>query len=158
LKEQTINAIETDYAASAYNLTVENCNFDVNHRGIYGHMAIEMTVKNCSFKRSSFMAVYNHWYSDGTYFGYNTIDSTGLVIGAGTGDFYSGIGVLITYSKNTYSKKNTIIEYNNVTNSGYMGINFSGDGTIVRYNYVDTYCLNKSDGGGIYSWKSKRFK
>jgi hypothetical protein len=150
LEGANVNAIETDYAASAYNLTVENCNFDVNHRGIYGHMAIEMTVKNCSFKRSSFMAVYNHWYSDGTYFGYNTIDSTGLVIGAGTGDFYSGIGVLITYSKNTYSKKNTIIEYNNVTNSGYMGINFSGDGTIVRYNYVDTYCLNKSDGGGIY--------
>jgi hypothetical protein len=31
-----------------------------------------------------------------------------------------------------------------------MGINFSGDSAIVRYNYVDTYGLNKADGGGIY--------
>jgi hypothetical protein len=33
------NAIETDYGASAYNLTVENCFFDFNVTGIYGHLA-----------------------------------------------------------------------------------------------------------------------
>lgn len=144
------NSIETNYGANAYNLTVEYCDFDLNSRGIYGHMAFEMTVKNCSFKRSSYMAIYNHWYSDGAYFGYNTIDSTGLIIGVGSTDFYSGISVLISYSKHTYSQKNTTIEHNTITNSGFVGINFSGDNAIVKYNYIDTYCLNKSDGGGIY--------
>jgi parallel beta-helix repeat protein len=57
---------------------------------------------------------------------------------------------MVTFAGLTYSPKKAIIEYNTVTNSGYMGINFSGDSAIVRYNYVDTYGLNKADGGGIY--------
>lgn len=150
------NAIRTNTASEAYNLTVENCYFDYNTVGINGHIAPEMTISNCTFMRSSRMAVLQTWYSDGTYFGHNTIDSTGLLIGLGltTGsgvtNFYHGMGVLIDYSKKKYSKKNTIIEHNIVKNSGYSGIVFSGDGSIVRNNYVDSYCLIQSDGGGIY--------
>lgn len=39
---------------------------------------------------------------------------------------------------------------NKVFNSGYMGIFFSGDSNIVKYNYVDTICTVLDDGGGIY--------
>lgn len=144
------DAIKTSYSSKAHNISILNCHFDFNHTAIYGHADYELTVKGCSFMRSSYMAVYQHWDSDGTYFGNNKIDSTGLVIGAGETDFYSGTSVLITYSKNNYSQKNTIIENNVITNSGYIGINFSGNNAIVRNNFVDTYCLNKSDGGGIY--------
>lgn len=144
------DAIKTSYSSKAHNITIDNCYFDHNHRGIYGHADYELTVKNCTFIRCSYMAIYQHWDCDGTYFGNNKIDSTGLIIGAGSTDFYSGTGILITYSKNQYSQKNTIIENNVVTNSGYIGINFSGNNAIVRNNLVDTYCLNKSDGGGIY--------
>jgi hypothetical protein len=68
--------------------------------------------------RSSRMAIHQHWYSDGTYFGYNSIDSTGLIVSAGLStaagvtNFYHGMGVLIDILKKTYSQKNTIIEYN----------------------------------------------
>jgi hypothetical protein len=156
LEGANTNAIRTNTAAEAYNLTVENCYFDYNTIGIYGHIAPEMTINNCTFMRSSRMAILQTWYSDGTYFGHNKIDSTGLVIGLGltTGsgvtNFYHGMGVLIDYSKKKYSKKSTIIEHNIVKNSGYSGIVFSGDGSIVRNNYVDSYCLIQSDGGGIY--------
>jgi len=147
-----VAAIATGYSLLTTNVSVLGCNFDFNNRGVYGHLAPNMTVRNCSFKRNANMAIYQHWYSDGTYFGYNTIDSTGLVIGSGKGEnsWYQGIGAYINYAKHTYSSKNAIIEYNSVKNSGYMGIVFAGDTAICRYNFVDKYNLNKSDGGAIY--------
>ncbi|WP_209329541.1 malectin domain-containing carbohydrate-binding protein [Lunatimonas salinarum] len=50
---------------------------------------------------------------------------------------------------------NNIIEYNEVLNSGYIGIRFGGNNSIVRYNIVDTYGLVKNDGGGIYTYTGK---
>lgn len=148
------NAVATGYNAVATDLTIDNCEFDFNNRAIYGSIAPKLRITNNSIKRSSFMAVYQHWYSDATYMAYNTIDSTGLVMGSGKGegDWYHGIAALITYSRHTYSTaaENTIIEYNSISNSGYMALDFSGDSAIVRNNYMNKYNLWKSDGGGIY--------
>jgi|GEM_PF-816706 len=48
---------------------------------------------------------------------------------------------------------NTVnILYNSVTNSGYNGIEFYGDTVKVKYNFVDTSCTTRDDGGGIYTW------
>ena len=144
-----INAIETNESAAAYNLTIDNCNFHFNHSGIYGHRAYEMTVRNCSFINTVHNAIYNHWYSDGAYIGYNTVDSTGLIPGAGTSNWYTGKAIINTYARHDYSSKNLIIEHNTVLNSGFSGITFSGDSAIIRNNYVNTYGLNKADNGGI---------
>lgn len=147
-----VAAIATGYSLLTTNVSVLGCNFDFNNRGVYGHLAPNMAVRYCTFKRNANMAIYQHWYSDGTYFGHNTIDSTALVIGSGKGEssWYAGIAAYINYAKHTYSSKNAIIEYNSVKNSGYMGIVFAGDTAICRYNFVDKYNLNKSDGGAIY--------
>jgi hypothetical protein len=50
LKEQTILPLATksSAAANAYNLTVDNCDFDFNYTAIYGHQAPNMTVTNCN--------------------------------------------------------------------------------------------------------------
>jgi hypothetical protein len=123
------NAIETNTSAHAYNLTIDNCNFNMLHTGIYGHRAYEMIVTNCVFVNMTNQAIYNHWYSDGAYIAHNTIDSTGLVIGAGESSWYTGKAMTITFARHDYSDKDVIIEYNTVTNSGFTGIHF---GEIVR--------------------------
>lgn len=47
---------------------------------------------------------------------------------------------------------NGLIEKNRVLNSGYQGINFNGNNTIVQYNLIDTFCFVKDDGAGIYTY------
>lgn len=146
------NAIETNTSSLAYRLKIENCNFNFNNRGVYTNTAPELTIVNSSFINNSFMAIYNHWESDGAYIANNVIDSTGLVIGvgAGEGDWYNGIALYSVYGTHTYTSKNTIIEYNTIKNSGYIGIVAGNDSTEIKYNLIDKYNINKSDGGAIY--------
>jgi hypothetical protein len=75
----------------------------------------------------------------------NQINNTALIAGMGV----SGDG---QYSAIEYVNANSLIEKNKITNTGYLGIHFLGDNTIVRNNYVDNFCLVKSDGGGIYTF------
>lgn len=148
-----VNAIETNTSSLAYNLTVENCEFNFNNRGIYGHTAPEMTVRNCRFINNTYMAIYNHYWSEGAHMVDNYIDSTGLVIGAGAGegDFVQGIALYSAYGRHNYTDKHTIIENNTILNSAYMGIFFGSDSAIVRNNYIDKFNLTKCDGGAIYT-------
>ena len=43
------------------------------------------------------------------------------------------------------------VEYNRVINSGYIGIDVGGENSTIQYNYIDSFCLVKDDGGGIYT-------
>jgi len=144
-------AVTTNYSSSAYNLTVDNCDFDFNYTSIYGHNAPNMTVTNCNVLRSSDKAIYDHWNSDGAYIANNTIDSTSLVIGAFDGEYStgSGCGIVTTYSKLALGGK-SIIENNIITNNGHSGMSVSGDSMIIRNNYINLYGINRSDAGGIY--------
>jgi parallel beta-helix repeat protein len=45
-----------------------------------------------------------------------------------------------------------LIEANRIKNSGYIAINFNGDNTIVKENYIDNFCFVKDDGAGIYTF------
>lgn len=149
-------AVSTTYGGTSNNLTVKHCYFDFNNISVYGHTSPEMRLTNNTFMRSSGMAIYQHWESDGTYIAYNTIDSTGLVIsaglstGAGITNYNHGKGLMLTYAKQVRSTKRAIIEHNTILNSGYMGIDFSGDSMIVRNNFVNKFNIIQSDGGGIY--------
>jgi hypothetical protein len=62
----------------------------------------------------------------------------------GSGDA-KGMGI------NSYGNS-TLIEYNEIRNCGFQGIVFNGSNTTVKNNYVDTFCYNKDDGGGIYTF------
>jgi len=147
------NAIETNSSSLAYKLTVDNCTFNFNNRGVYGHTAPLMTVRNCRFINQAYMAIYNHYWSEGAHMVGNYIDSTGLVIGSGSGegDFVQGIALYSAYGRHKYTNQHTIIEKNRIFNSAYMGIFFGSDSAIVRNNYIDKFNLTKSDGGAIYS-------
>ncbi|WP_106568719.1 Ig-like domain-containing protein [Cecembia rubra] len=65
------------------------------------------------------------------------------------GDLH-GMGV---YMSETAS--DGLIENSNFTNCGYIPINFSGNNTIVRNNYIDTFNNVKDDGAGIYTYTGR---
>ena len=47
---------------------------------------------------------------------------------------------------------NAIIEYNEIDSTGYVGITFGKNNTIVRNNFLNGFCLLKLDGAGIYTY------
>jgi len=74
----------------------------------------------------------------------NIIRNTGLIIGMGG----SGDG---TYNALELLGHNGLIQSNVIENSGYIGITFRGNNTLVANNYINKFNLVKNDGGGIYS-------
>lgn len=75
----------------------------------------------------------------------NLIECTNLFPGMGQSGNATGVAIQATSSHN-------LIEQNKIINTGYNGIRFSGDSTVVRNNLVDNFCLVKDDGAGIYTW------
>ncbi|MXV15797.1 right-handed parallel beta-helix repeat-containing protein [Hufsiella ginkgonis] len=73
----------------------------------------------------------------------NKISNTGLIAGAGR----SGTG---TYEGITSFGDFTRIERNIIDSTGYNGIYFGGNSSIVKNNVVNFFCLTKDDGAGIY--------
>ncbi|AEE53280.1 right-handed parallel beta-helix repeat-containing protein [Haliscomenobacter hydrossis] len=50
------------------------------------------------------------------------------------------------------TSKGLVAEYNTITNSGYVGIRFTGDSNLVKNNLIDRFCTVLDDGAGIYTW------
>jgi len=75
----------------------------------------------------------------------NRITNTNVFPGLGKSGIGSGYGIEV-------ASDNSLVEYNEVINTGYLGIRFGGNHTVVKNNYVDTFCLLKDDGAGIYTW------
>ena len=75
----------------------------------------------------------------------NKIENTNVFHGMGKTGIGSGNGLEV-------ASDNSLVEYNEVINTGYVGIRFGGNNTIVNNNFINNYCLLKDDGGGIYTW------
>lgn len=66
----------------------------------------------------------------------------GLFEGMGTYDGYFGIAC---------NNDNSLIEYNSIINTGYVGIRFRGSNVTVKNNLVEKFCMVVDDGSGIYT-------
>src|ERR1035437_3067716 len=75
----------------------------------------------------------------------NSFLNTGMIRGAGG----NGDG---EYEGMVYIGGKSLIQYNTVKNTGYIGIQFVGDSVEIRNNYVDSFCIVKRDGGGVYTY------
>ena len=76
----------------------------------------------------------------------NIVRNTYFIAGMGQSGNGQGAGIR--------NGKNGIVEYNQVFNSGFVGVQLGGDNSIVRNNYIDTFCFIKDDAGGIYTSNS----
>jgi hypothetical protein len=54
------------------------------------------------------------------------------------------------------SGKNSVVQYNEIDSSGYIGIAFSGNALQIDKNFINYFCLIKDDGGGIYTQGNNR--
>ncbi len=99
-------------------------------------------VTNCNISYSNFNAIWGGGSSAWTISG-NTISNTGSVAGmGGSGEGQYG-GILNVSNGST-------ITYNKITNTGYNPLSFQGTNNTIQYNFIDTFCTVKDDGGGIY--------
>lgn len=126
-------------------VTIDNCN--ISFSGIDGIKMADChycSVTNSVVSNSNNTGI-NFFYDDlyATVTG-NTINNSGI---------HSGMGAsgAITYNGVNCPNTGLIATNNTVTNSGYCGIYFSGDSSLVQNNYVDSFCTVIQDGGGIYT-------
>lgn len=80
----------------------------------------------------------------------NTIKKSGAIAGRGLGGTDGGnyIGIEI----NGWGNENTLLQYNNIDSSGYIGACiFFGNNARVLNNYVTNTAFVKDDAGGIYT-------
>lgn len=99
-----------------------------NHLGIWGQLS-------------------NSTISDNVVKDIALFDNIGLT-GNGPDNYGSGI-------QTSGGSEPNFIRYNTIKNIGYNGISF-GRPHVIEYNYIDSVCLLKTDGGGIYtSWYNR---
>ncbi len=134
----------------AANITVNNC--EISLSGVDAFYVNSNITNNITIKNSTITNTNNNAITASGSLQWNIknnlIRNTGMIRGMGSpgdGQYY---GISHVGSK-------SIIENNVVKNSGYIGIGFEGDSTIIKNNFVDSFCVIKSDGGGIYTTSEK---
>ncbi|WP_157580638.1 Ig-like domain-containing protein [Segetibacter koreensis] len=132
---------------SGNNIQIKNC--DVLFSGKDGVSLSNhsyFTIENCTVSNS-----YNNGISAGSSNPHaivrnNIVKNSYSVAGMGQSGDGQGAGIRIN--------ENGLAEYNQITNSGFLGIAMGGNYCVVKNNYIDTFCFVKDDGGGIYAYNA----
>ncbi|HZB13263.1 MAG TPA: right-handed parallel beta-helix repeat-containing protein [Chryseolinea sp.] len=131
---------------NCHDITISNCNF--SRQGgisIYGGALNNVVIQDGSVEGSGSNGIYFEYDSDDCSVEKMKIENTNLISGSGRSGDGVGIGISVTGNR-------TRITNNIVKNSGYNGIQFTGDSVTVENNFIENFCLTKDDGGGIYTY------
>jgi parallel beta-helix repeat protein len=134
---------------NADNVRIANCN--ISFSGYSGVNALETTnlhIENCSVKYSNNDGFDLRNNNDNASVRNNKIENTHLFAGMGQSGDGNGIGILAKGQR-------MLVEYNQIFNTGYIGISFGGDYTVIKNNFINSFCLVKDDGGGIYTFSGQ---
>lgn len=140
------DALNLSYSS---NIIIQNC--DISFSGqdaIYCYPnAPGIIIQNCIINHSNNAGI-NAATSANALIKNNTVNNTGIFpgIAKGVGGNYEAI---IAYGDNSE------ISYNTIKNTGYCGIKFDGNSTVVKNNYIDYFCFIKDDGAGIYGYPTQ---
>jgi parallel beta-helix repeat protein len=131
------------------NITIRNCSIDfTGGTAIFGpwwNTSPGASITDSVIDHSNNNAIDLHGDHTNATIARNVIRNTGVIIGMGE----SGDG---TYRGISAIGDGSVIQYNRVEDTGYIGIHFGGNGTLVANNLVDRFNLVKNDGGGIYTY------
>ena len=122
--------------------SVKNC--DIRFSGVDGlvtgiskNMIIDKNtvsnVNNCGIFLSA-----SGWYSLTN----NIVKRISLIAGMGTTGANNSMAIRV-------NAQNSLIQGNVVDSVGFTGIRFTGDSVLIKNNFVQHYCMNLDDGGGI---------
>lgn len=133
------------------NLTIQNCVFE--YAGESGLTLNEMGDSRMINSRVSHVnnIGVDLRYSQNFTLRNNTIENIYLIPGLGLSGDNKGMGVFA-------AGHNSLVENNKILRSGYIGIRFAGNNTVIKDNFIDRFCLTKNDGGGIYSYGNRWVK
>lgn len=127
-------------------ITVQNCDFsfiaDVGIQTVGNGNYLK--VLNCTFTEINSGGVFTKNSTNNLIQG-NTFTNVGNIPGmGGSGDL--GYTAIYSYGDNA------LIQYNSITRTGYVGIRWDGNATVIKGNFINYTNYIKDDGGGIYCY------
>lgn len=134
------------HIAGGRGITIENT--DVEYSGENGLTSMSITdlvINNSRVSHSFNNGIYLRYGNQGAKVTNNLVEHTFVFPGSSDNGDGNGVGIFALAD-------NTLIEYNEIKDTGYSAIYFGGNSTVVKNNLIDTYCIFKNDGGGIYGY------
>ncbi|EPR67527.1 malectin domain-containing carbohydrate-binding protein [Cyclobacterium qasimii] len=119
--------------------------------GILALSVIDLIIERTNISNIYNNSLYLRYGNDNAIIRDNEIKNTALVAGRTQNEDASGIAIF-AYGENVLVQNNAIV------NSGFNGIQFNGNYTVVKNNFVDTFCQIKGDGGGIYTFGGVQYQ
>lgn len=134
------------YASNVSNLTLVDTDFTESGTDgvVIQGSGTTILVDRCTITNNNNNGFFIGPYQNVT-FRRSAIRHTGLLPGRGR----SGDGQFTGFQ--SFATQNTLIENNVIDSTGYVGISVQNN-TTIRQNLIASFCMTKSDGGGIYLW------
>lgn len=127
------------------NITIQECDIKFSgQNGVDAKFHPNFTIKNSTISNSNNSGIDLGYSGDYATIRNNKITNTYIFAGLGRSGDGHGLGI-------QSNGNGSIIEYNEIRNTGYIGLNFSGNDVTIKNNLVDNFCRIKDDGAGIYS-------
>lgn len=139
------------YASDAISIGIDSCNFNFSgiNAAYFNQISGDIEFSNNVITNSLNNAVefISKRHKD-SYFSIrnNRIANTGMIAGMGESGDGNYKALVVT------AENGATVEYNSITNTGYIPLEFNGNNILIKNNIIDNYCLIKDDGAGIYTW------
>ena len=129
------------------NIRVEDCDFNfAGQNAIYAHTTPDIQIRRNSIAYSLSGGIFFQFGTPRALIEENSINYTMPFQGMSESSDLRGNAIYIAADAN-----NSSVARNQIRNTGFNGIHFGGNYTVVKNNFIDNYCLFKQDGGGIYT-------
>lgn len=127
------------------NIKIQNCNIQFSgHDGVEAKYTDNFNLENCTVANSNNTAIDLGYGGRNAVIRNNKIINTSMFPGMGGSGDGQSLGIQSNGDGN-------ILERNEIRNTGYIGINFSGNNVTIKNNLIDNFCTIKDDGAAIYS-------
>jgi len=128
------------------NIVIDNCLMEyAGENAVYSYSTPDFTLTNNEIRYALSGAIFFWHGTPRSIISNNLIESTMPFPGMANNSDLTGIGIYIAGDAG-----DSQIIRNRIINTGYSGIHFGGNNSIVKNNLIENFCLRKQDGGGIY--------
>ncbi|WP_296700207.1 Ig-like domain-containing protein [Algoriphagus sp.] len=129
------------------NVQITNCELNfAGQNGIYSHTTPDLIIRSNTFNYSLSGGIFLPFGTPRVIIQDNVVSNTMPFQGMANSSDLKGVAIYIAGDAN-----NSQVTRNRVLNTGFNGIHFGGNYTVIKNNLIDNYCLFKHDGGGIYT-------